>query len=494
MKLIASMDKEITNWTLFETSEAIRSGKVSSEEVTKAYLARIEKLNPKLNAYITVDIEGALASARFADDRIRKNDNVTALTGVPLGIKDIFVTKGLKTTCASKILHNWIPPYEGTPTRKLKEAGAVFLGKLNMDEFAMGSSNETSWFGPVLNPWDLNRTPGGSSGGSASAVSADLCAGALGTDTGGSIRLPSALTGIVGIKPTYGRVSRYGVIAFASSLDQVGPMGKCVRDCAILLKYIAGHDPLDSTSIPQPVPDYERVLNLGIKGVKIGVPKEYFQEGIQEDTLKAVREAIEVCKKLGAQVVDVSLPHTDYALATYYIIAPAEASSNLARYDGVKYGFRKESGGLMEMYKITRTEGFGAEVKRRIMLGTYVLSAGYYEAYYRKAMKVRTLIRKDFEEAFQKVDVLLCPTSPSTAFLLGEKIDDPLKMYLNDVLCVPVNMAGLPGMSLPCGFDSNGLPIGLQIIAPPLGEEVIFRVASAYEEATEWKNRKPPIR
>lgn len=488
------MSSDITSWTLHEIVAALSRKEVSSEQVTRAYLDRIEKIDPKLNSYITVDSEGALKMAKAADERLSSKDRVTALTGVPLGIKDIFVTEGLKTTCGSKILHNWIPPYEGTPTGKLKEAGAVFLGKLNMDEFAMGSSSETSYFGPVKNPWDLKRIPGGSSGGSAAAVAADLCAGALGTDTGGSIRQPASLSGIVGIKPTYGRVSRYGVIAFASSLDQVGPMAKCVRDAAILLRHIAGHDPADSTSIPKPVPDYEAILGKGVKGLRLGVPKEYFIEGMQEETSKAIRDAVEVYRGLGAVIVDVSLPHTDYAIATYYIIAPAEASSNLARYDGVKYGFRKDEGeGMIEMYKASRSEGFGPEVRRRIMLGTYVLSAGYYDAYYRKAMQVRTLIRRDFEEAFAKVDAIICPTSPTTAFGLGEKTGDPLQMYLSDVFTVPVNMAGLPGLCLPCGFDSLNLPIGLQIIAPPLGEEVAFQVAHAYESATDWHKRKPPL-
>jgi len=470
----------------------LKSGEISSEEITLAYLERIEKLDPDIHSYITVDAEGALRAARAADERLRGGEP-RPLEGVPLGIKDIFVTEGLRTTCGSRILENWIPPYEGTPTRKLKEAGAVFLGKLNMDEFAMGSSNETSFFGPVRNPWNVETAPGGSSGGSAAAVAAGLCAGALGTDTGGSIRQPASLCGIVGIKPTYGRVSRYGVIAFASSLDQVGPMARTVRDSAILLKIIAGHDPCDSTSIPQPVPDYEAAIKEDLKGLKIGVPAEYFIEGIQPDVEEAVRKAIGRFEELGAEVVDISLPHTDYAIATYYIIAPAEASSNLARYDGVKYGFRKDSGeGLIEMYKATRSEGFGEEVKRRIMLGTYVLSAGYYDAYYRKAMQARTLIRRDFERAFEKVDAIVTPTSPTTAFKLGEKTGDPLQMYLSDVFTVPCNMAGLPGMSVPCGFDGKGLPVGLQVIAPALGEETIFHVAGAYERSTEWHEHAPP--
>ncbi len=486
-------ENELTGRSLSEIAESLKNREVSSEELTRAYLEKIEKLNPDVGAYITVDAEGALEAARAADERLAGGE-ARPLEGAPLGIKDIFVTEGLKTTCGSKILNNWIPPYEGTPTRKLKEAGAVFLGKLNMDEFAMGSSNETSHFGPVHNPWNRETAPGGSSGGSASAVAAGLCAGALGTDTGGSIRQPAAFCGIVGIKPTYGRVSRYGVIAFASSLDQVGPMTRTVKDSAILLKVIAGHDPCDSTSIPRPAPDYEAAIKEDLKGLKVGVPKEYFIEGMQADVEKAVKDAVGRLRELGAEVVDISLPHTDYAIATYYIIAPAEASSNLARYDGVKYGFRKDDGeGLLEMYKATRSEGFGDEVKRRIMLGAYVLSAGYYDAYYRKAMQVRTLIRRDFEQAFGKVDAVVTPTSPTTAFKLGEKTGDPLEMYLSDVFTVPCNMAGLPGMSVPCGFDSKGLPVGLQIIAPALGEETIFHVAGAYEQSSEWHKQRPRL-
>jgi len=485
------MEKEITGWTIARAVKALRSREVSSEEITRAYLDRIERLDPKLGSYITVDAEGALDAARLSDARIDKGEG-GAIEGTPLGIKDIFVTEGLKTTCGSKILHNWIPPFEGTPTRKLKEAGAVFLGKLNMDEFAMGSSTETSYFGVTHNPWDLERIPGGSSGGGSAAVAARLCAGTLGTDTGGSIRQPASVCGIVGIKPTYGRVSRYGVVAFASSLDQVGPMTRTVRDAAILLGVIAGHDPMDSTSIPQPVPDYQAAIKEDLAGVKIGVPKEYFIEGMQPAVEDSVRKAIGILEDLGAETVEISLPHTKYAIAIYYIIATAEASSNLARYDGIKYGFSKDEGkGLIELYKASRSEGFGDEVKRRIMLGTYVLSAGYYDAYYRKAMQVRTLIRRDFEQAFEKVDAVVTPTSPTTAFKLGERTDDPLQMYLSDIFTVPCNLAGLPGMSIPCGLDGQNLPIGLQILAPALAEETIFHVAGAYESATDWHRHAP---
>jgi len=488
------MENELTGMNIAEAVGVLKSKEISSEELTRAFLDKIEKLDPQIGAFITLDPDGAIAAARKSDERLARGEG-GILEGIPLGIKDIFVTEGIKTTCASKILHNWIPPYEGTPTRKLREAGAVFLGKLNMDEFAMGSSTETSNVGVTRNPWDLERIPGGSSGGSSAAVCARMCMGATGTDTGGSIRQPASVCGIVGIKPTYGRVSRYGVIAFASSLDQVGPMTRTVRGSAIMLKALAGHDPMDSTSIPQPVPDYEAAIKDDLKGVKVGVPKEYFVEGMQPEVEKTVRTAIDKLADIGAEIVDIDLPHTDYAIAVYYIIATAEASSNLARYDGIKYGYRKdENKGLIEIYKASRSEGFGDEVKRRIMLGTYVLSAGYYDAYYRKAMQVRTLIRRDFEKAFEKVDAIVTPTSPTTAFKLGEKTDDPLQMYLSDIFTVPVNLAGLPGMNVPCGFDEKNLPVGLQILAPPMAEETIFHVAGAYENATEWTDREPEIK
>jgi aspartyl-tRNA(Asn)/glutamyl-tRNA(Gln) amidotransferase subunit A len=391
-------------------------------------------------------------------------------------------------------LENFIPSYDATVIEKLKAAGAVFVGKTNMDEFAMGSSTENSFFGPTHNPWDLSRIPGGSSGGSAAAVAADECIASLGSDTGGSIRQPAACCGVVGLKPTYGRVSRYGLVAFASSLDQIGPFGKDVRDTALLLNVISGHDPRDSTSVDTPVPDYTQALIDDVRSMVLGVPREYFIEGIDPEVASAVRQAITTLEKLGAKTVEVSLPHSEYALAVYYIIAPAEASSNLARYDGVKYGFRvKGIRDLLEMYRETRSQGFGAEVKRRIMLGTYALSAGYYEAYYRKASQVRTLIREDFQKVFSQCDVLLMPTTPTPAFQLGEKVDDPLQMYLSDIFTIPCNLAGLPGLSLPCGFSQQGLPIGLQILANHFQEEKIFRVAYTYEQNTEFRRRKPNL-
>ncbi|MEK7841215.1 MAG: Asp-tRNA(Asn)/Glu-tRNA(Gln) amidotransferase subunit GatA, partial [Deltaproteobacteria bacterium] len=409
-------------------------------------------------------------------------------------VKDIFCTKGILTTCASKILNNFVPPYDATVIKKLKEAGAVILGKNNMDEFAMGSSTENSAFFVTKNPWDTERVPGGSSGGSAASVSAGECAGSIGTDTGGSIRQPASCCGVVGLKPTYGRVSRYGMIAFASSLDQAGPMTKDVLDCAIMLNTMAGYDSQDSTCIDTPVPDYTKALTKGIKGLNIGIPKEYFIKGLDSDVEKAVKEAIEVLKKQGASVVDVSLPHTDYAIAVYYLVATAEASSNLARYDGVKYGCRaKDSKNLMDMYCKTRDEGFGPEVKRRIMLGAYSLSAGYYDAYYKKASQVRTLIKRDFEEAFKKCDVILTPTAPTPAFKIGEKTADPLTMYLSDIFTISCNLAGIPGLSIPCGFTKGNLPIGLQILGKPLDEETVLKTAYAYEQATDWHKKRPKL-
>lgn len=463
-------------------------------ELTQAVFARIKATEERLNSYITLTEEVALAQAKKTDTARSKGEALPELAGIPIGLKDIFITKDILTTCASKILYNFIPPYNGTAVQKLLDQQIVLTGKLNMDEFAMGSSTETSYFKKTKNPWNLEYIPGGSSGGSASAVAAGQCLGALGTDTGGSIRQPAALSGIVGIKPTYGRVSRYGVIAFASSLDQVGPMARDVRDAAILLKILAGHDPLDSTSVAREVPDYSKSLKKEVKGLKIGVPKEYFIEGIDPEVKQAVEAALKTYKDLGAELREVSLPHTEYAVPTYYILAPAEASSNLARYDGVRFGYRSPNGkNLLELYKKSRSEGFGSEVKRRIMLGTYVLSAGYYDAYYLKAQKVRTLIRRDFEEAFKHVDVLITPTSPTTAFKLGEKTDDPLQMYLSDIFTINVNLAGLPGMALPCGFSKAGLPIGMQVIAGPFQEEKIFHAAYAYEQATEWHRRRPPL-
>jgi aspartyl-tRNA(Asn)/glutamyl-tRNA(Gln) amidotransferase subunit A len=431
----------------------------------------------------------ALEKAAEADKRIREGTD-GELTGIPFGMKDILCTKGVETTCASQILKGFVPPYDATVIRKLDESGYIHLGRINMDEFAMGSSTENSSFQVTKNPWDLSRIPGGSSGGSAAAVVAGLCAAALGTDTGGSIRQPAGLCGAVGLKPTYGRVSRYGLVAFASSLDQIGPIAKNVADCAVVLKAIAGHDPMDSTSIPQPVPDYAGALGKEIRGLRIGMPKEYFIEGMEQEVKTAVEGSIKTFEGLGAAIVPISLPHTEFAVAAYYIICTAEASSNLARYDGVKYGMRVDGKDIIDMYKQTRSRGFGKEVKRRIILGTYVLSSGYYDAYYRKAGQVRTLIRRDFDKAFEQCDVIVTPVSPTTAFKIGEKTEDPLTMYLSDIFTIPVNLAGLPAISLPCGFDDKGLPIGLQIIGKPLDEMLLLQTAFLLE--TEKKLKKRP--
>jgi aspartyl-tRNA(Asn)/glutamyl-tRNA(Gln) amidotransferase subunit A len=423
-----------------------------------------------------------------------KKEPLPPLAGIPLAIKDVICTKGVPTTCSSRILEHFVPPYDASVMRKLDDAGAVVLGKTNMDEFAMGSSTENSAFRKTRNPWNLECVPGGSSGGSAAAVAADMCAGALGTDTGGSIRQPGGFCGIAALKPTYGRVSRYGLVAFASSLDQIGPLTKDVRDAAILLGAIAGHDPLDSTSVEISVPDYEAALTGDVRGLKIGIPAEYFIEGMDPEVEAAIREAVTTLEGLGAVRVPVTLPHTEYAIATYYLVATAEASSNLGRYDGVKYGYRTPtSENLIDMYMKTRREGFGAEVKRRIMLGTYALSAGYYDAYYLKALKVRTLIRQDFSRAFEACDVMLTPTSPTAAFRLGEKVEDPLQMYLADVFTISANLAGVPGMSINCGFTGAGLPIGLQVIGKPFDEGTILKVAHAYEQATPWRTRRPNL-
>jgi aspartyl-tRNA(Asn)/glutamyl-tRNA(Gln) amidotransferase subunit A len=484
----------LTELTALELASKLDQREVSSVEATSACLARIEELEPKIKAFLRVDARGALAAAEASDARRRKGAPASRLDGVPIGLKDIFLTEGLETTCGSRILEGFIPPYDATVVKLLKEAGLPIVGKTNQDEFAMGSSTESSAFFPTRNPWDLERTPGGSSGGSAAAVAAGEIFGALGTDTGGSIRQPAALTNTVGLKPTYGRVSRFGVIAFASSLDQVGPIGRTVGDAAALLRILAVHDPRDSTSAKAPAPDYLSDLEAGVAGMKLGVPKEYFVEGMDPEVEKAVRAATETYQKLGATIVDVSLPHTKYALATYYLIAPAEASSNLARYDGVRYGLRAKSAkNLREMYLQTRAAGFGPEVKRRIMLGTYALSAGYYDAYYLKAQKVRTLIRQDFSLAFEKVDAILSPTSPVPAFKLGEKLDDPLAMYLMDVFTLPGNLAGLPGMSLPCGFTRTGLPIGLQVLVKHFDEARVLRIGRAFEREHDFHRRRPKL-
>ncbi len=482
---------ELTDLTIAEAQRRLRARELSATELTRAVLARIEATEPGLHAFITRTPERALEQAQAADARLAAGD-APPLCGMPLAIKDIILTKGVRTTAGSNILANFVAPYDATVTRKLRDAGAVFVGKANCDEFAMGSSNENSAYGPARNPWQADRVPGGSSGGSAVAVAARQALGALGTDTGGSIRQPASHTGIVGLKPTYGRVSRYGVIAYASSLDQVGPMARTVEDCALLLEGIAGHDSLDSTSVPQPVPAYAAQLGAGIKGLRIGLPKEYFVEGMAPDVVTAVQEAVRQLESLGAVVEDVSLPHTEYAIAAYYLIATAEASSNLARYDGTRYGLRADRNqGLLDMYQQTRSQGFGAEVKRRIMLGTYALSAGYYDAFYLKAQQVRTLIRRDFEQVFARCQAIVTPTTPTTAFRIGEKVTDPLEMYLSDIFTISVNLAGLPGLVVPCGFDRSGLPIGLQIIGRPFDELIVLQTGHAYEQATPWHERKP---
>lgn len=485
---------ELTDLSMLELAAKLAAGEVSSVEATRACLARIAQVDGKVKAFLRLDEKGALAAAEASDARRKAGNPASALDGVPIGLKDIFLTEGVETTAGSKILQGFTPPYDGTAVSLLKQAGLPIVGKLNMDEFAMGSSNEGSAYGPTHNPWALDRTPGGSSGGSAAAVAAREVFGALGTDTGGSIRQPAAFTNTVGIKPTYGRVSRYGVIAYASSLDQVGPMTRTVADTAALLQLIARHDPLDSTSAPVEAPNYLADLEGGVRGLKLGVPREYFIEGMDPEVEATVREAMKAYERLGATLVDVSLPHTKYALATYYLLAPAEASSNLARYDGVRYGLRaKDAKGLKEMYGQSRDRGFGAEVKRRIMLGTYALSAGYYDAYYLRAQKVRTLIRQDFTKAFEQVDAILSPISPVPPFKLGEKVNDPLSMYLMDVFTLPCNLAGLPGLSLPCGFTKSSLPIGLQILGKPFDEARLLRIARAFEREHDFTRRLAPL-
>ncbi|MEW6270599.1 MAG: Asp-tRNA(Asn)/Glu-tRNA(Gln) amidotransferase subunit GatA [Thermodesulfobacteriota bacterium] len=473
---------------------ALDRRELSATELTRAFLARTEGVEPVLHALLEVTSERALADAAVADERLARGER-TPLLGIPVVLKDIFATRGIRTTSGSRILEGFVPPYDSDAVTRLARAGAVLIGKANLDEFAMGSSTENSAFGITRNPWDPTRVPGGSSGGSAAAVAAGEALAALGTDTGGSVRLPASYCGVAGLKPTYGRVSRFGVIAYASSLDQVGPFAWTVRDLADVLGVVAGHDPRDSTSVPRPVPDYASELTGDVRGLRVGVPREYFAEGIAPEVERAVRAAIDVLAGLGARVVDVELPHTPYAIATYYLVATAEASSNLARYDGVKYGLRagEDGDGLLDMYRHTRDAGFGAEVKRRIMLGTYALSAGYYDAYYLKALKVRTLIRRDFGEAFERCDVIAAPTAPTTAFRIGEKVSDPLAMYLSDVFTTSVNLAGLPGLSIPCGFDADGLPIGLQLIAPAFGEEIALRAGDAYQRATDWHERRPDV-
>ena len=485
---------ELHNLTIHELKEKLKRREISARELTLEFIKRIERVEKDIHSFITLTKDDALKQAEDIDNKIKAGKDLPLL-GIPLAIKDLICIRGVRTTCGSKILSNYIPPYDATVIKKLSDSGAVFLGKLNMDEFAMGSSTETSHFGVTRNPWNLDVIPGGSSGGSAASVSADECAGSLGSDTGGSIRQPASMCGITGLKPTYGRVSRFGLVAFASSLDQIGPMTKDVTDTAILMNVISGRDPLDSTSADLPVPDFTKSLLNNVKGLKIGIPKEYFVEGMDGDVEKSVRDAVELFKKLGAEIKEVSLPHTDYAVSAYYVIAPAEASSNLARYDGVKYGYRTDnSKNLLSMYKKTREEGFGAEVKRRIMLGTYTLSSGYYDAYYLKAQKVRTLIKKDFDDAFKNCDILITPTAPTSAFKIGEKFDNPIQMYLSDIFTISVNLAGVPAISIPCGFSKNGLPIGLQIIGRHFDEETVIRAAYTFEQNTDYHQKKPNIR
>lgn len=475
-----------------ELSLMLEKGEISAPELIRAVFQRIDSVEDRIQAYVTLTRETAESMADAAGKRIRGGDK-TVLTGIPLAIKDNICTRGILTTCSSKILSNFVPPYESTVTARLMNNGYVLTGKTNLDEFAMGSSTENSGFHTTKNPWDLTRIPGGSSGGSAAAVAADECIAALGSDTGGSIRQPAALCGVVGLKPTYGRVSRYGLVAFASSLDQIGTITKNVQDAALLMNVIAGNDPCDSTSAPVAVPDFTAAIGKDAKGLKLGIPKEYFIEGMDPEVTAAVKKAISVYESLGAELVEISLPHTGHAIAAYYILATSEASSNLARYDGVKYGFRAEGRDLLDMYMKSRARGFGPEVKRRIMLGTYTLSSGYYDAYYRKAQQVRTLIKRDFEQSFQKVDLIITPTSPTPAFKIGEKAADPLQMYLADIFTISVNLAGVPGISIPCGYTSGNLPVGLQLIGRHFDEERLLQAAHAYEQATEWHRRKTSL-
>ncbi|MCE3239545.1 MAG: gatA [Deltaproteobacteria bacterium] len=483
----------LSSMTLDEASDKLRKREVSSQELTEAVFQRVAQTDGIIRSYITLCRDTAIAQAKEADRRLRQGPSASPLLGIPIALKDNLLTQGLRTTCASRILENFIPPYDATAVAKVRSAGAVITGKTNLDEFAMGSSAENSAFFSTRNPWDVERVPGGSSGGSAASVAADQCIAAIGTDTGGSIRQPAAFCGIVGMKPTYGRVSRYGVIAFASSMDQVGPMTKDVRDCALLLETISGHDPSDSTSVKLPVPSYSQSLTGEIAGLRLGIPKEYFTAGLQSAVDEAVINAIRQLEKRGAIIEEISLPHTEYAVAVYYIIATAEASSNLARYDGMRYGQRAVGSDLTETYMLSRAQGLGPEVKRRIMLGTYALSVGYYDAYYLKAQKVRALIHRDFDAAFKHCDAIITPTSPTTAFKISEKIQNPLEMYLSDICTISINLAGVPAISVPCGLDGEGLPIGMQVIGKPFDEATILGIAYAYEQQTEWHRKKPAL-
>ena len=483
---------ELYNLTITEARARLDAGEITSAALTEALLDRIAAVDNQVRAYLAISDDLAIEQARAADARRAQGASAGPLDGIPLAIKDVITTEGLTTTCGSKILENFVPPYDATAVARLKDAGAVLLGKTNCDEFAMGSSTERSAFFPTRNPWDLERVPGGSSGGSAAAVAASIALGSLGTDTGGSIRQPASLCGVTGLKPTYGRVPRYGLVAFGSSLDQIGPFAWTARDCALILGAIAGADPRDSSAAPQPVPDYAAALSGDVRGLRVGVPKEYFVEGMEAGVEAAVRGALDVLRDNGAELVEVSLPHTKYALPAYYIIAPAEASANLARYDGVRYGVKQPGDSYWDELERTRGSGFGAEVRRRIMLGTYALSAGYYDAYYRRAQQVRTLIRRDFQQAFAQVDILAAPTAPTVAFKIGAKTDDPLAMYLEDVCTLPVNLAGMPGLVVPCGFSEN-LPVGLQLIGRPFDESTLLRAGDAYQRVTDWHTRRPAL-
>ncbi|MFZ0889455.1 MAG: Asp-tRNA(Asn)/Glu-tRNA(Gln) amidotransferase subunit GatA [Candidatus Binataceae bacterium] len=486
------MGPELNKFTIAEAQKRLRAREFSAVELTRACIQRIAVVEPRLHAFVTVCEREAIEQAEAAERRLAAGD-APPMCGIPVAVKDAYCTRGVRTTCCSRILESFVPPFDATVIAKLRAEGAVFVGKTNMDEFGMGSSTENSAFGTTRNPYDLERVAGGSSGGSAAAVAAGECIAALGEDTGGSIREPAAFCGVVGVKPTYSRVSRYGIVAYASSLDQVGPFARTARDAAIMMRSLAGVDPRDSTCSARPVPDYERALSGEVKGMRLGVPKEYFVEGMEREVESAVRGALAQYDAMGAKTVEISLPHTPYAIAAYYLIATAEASANLARYDGIRYGLRVEADNHIELYNKSRARGFGAEVKRRIMLGTFALSAGYYDAYYLKAQKVRTLIRRDFERAFERCDLVVTPTAPTTAFRLGEKMADPLQMYLSDIFTISVNLAGLPGMVIPCGYDSRNLPIGLQLIGAPFGEESIFRAADAYERSGAFKPREPVI-
>ncbi|MGD9181523.1 MAG: Asp-tRNA(Asn)/Glu-tRNA(Gln) amidotransferase subunit GatA [Desulfobacterales bacterium] len=480
--------------TIGEAHRLLKTKEISAVELTQAVLDRINTVEGKVDAFITISGKTAVEQAKEADQKIAGN-SCEPLTGIPVAVKDVICTRGIRTTCASKILENFIPPYSATVIEKLRREGAVILGKTNMDEFAMGSSNENSGIKNTRNPWDLSCVPGGSSGGSAAAVAADMCLGALGSDTGGSIRQPASYCSTVGMKPTYGRVSRFGLVAFASSLDQIGPLTKNVSDCAIMMNTIAGYDAADSTSVPEDVPDYTTALQKGLKGLRVGIPGEYaVTEGMDPEVSKAINNAVQIFEDMGVEKIEVSLPHTEYAVAVYYVIAPSEASSNLARYDGVKYGLRdKDQNDMIKMYRSTRSNGFGPEVQRRIIIGTYCLSAGYYDAYYGKASQVRTLIIEDFHNAFETCDLIVCPVAPTPAFKIGEKVDDPLTMYLTDIFTLSANLAGIPGLSIPCGFSKEGHPIGLQLMGKHFSEAILLKAAYNFEQATDFHKKKPDL-